>query len=97
MKITRIFLKISDLVEGYVDKGNDGVEGYGGALDIRPPYQREFVYDRPKQIAVIDSVLSNFPLSIMYWVDHENGRFEVLDGQQRILSICKFYNRENRK
>ena len=94
MEITRKIIPIRDIVSGYVDKGNDGVEGFGGNLDIRPPYQREFVYDRPKQIAVIDSVLSKFPLSIMYWVDHENGRFEVLDGQQRILSICKFHNRE---
>ncbi len=94
MDIKRQVVPIKLLIEGYVDKGNEGVEGFGGNLDIRPPYQREFVYDRPKQIAVIDSVLSKFPLSIMYWVDHENGRFEVLDGQQRILSICKFHNRE---
>ena len=94
MKIERRFIQVRAVVEGYVDKKNDGVEGFGGLLDIRPPYQREFVYDYNKQRAVIDSVLSKFPLSIMYWVDHENGRFEVLDGQQRILSICKFHNRE---
>lgn len=94
MEIKRHIIKVSELVEGYVDLGNEGVEGYGGVLDIRPPYQREFIYDDAKQQAVIDSVISGFPLGIMYWVDHEDGTYEVLDGQQRTLSICKFHNRD---
>ncbi|MGO1712155.1 MAG: HNH endonuclease family protein [Senegalia sp. (in: firmicutes)] len=94
MDIKRNIIKVSDLIEGYVDLGNDGVIGYGGKLDIRPPYQREFIYDDARQEAVIDSVTSHFPLGIMYWVDREDGTYEVLDGQQRIISICKFYNRD---
>lgn len=94
MNIKRNIIKISELVEGYVDLGNDGVIGYGGKLDIRPPYQREFIYDDARQQAVIDSVTSGFPLGIMYWVDREDGTYEVLDGQQRIISICKFFNRD---
>ena len=35
---------VSELVEDYVDDGHDGVRGFGGALDIRPPYQRVYVY-----------------------------------------------------
>lgn len=94
MKISKRSVKVKDLVEGYVDKRDEGVEGLGGNLDIRPPYQREFIYSDDKQQAVIDSVLSGFPLSIMYWVDLGNDRYEVLDGQQRTLSICKFISHD---
>lgn len=38
MKIELREISILDLVEGYHDDGDDGVVGYGGKLDIRPPY-----------------------------------------------------------
>ena len=50
MEIKRHIIKVSELVEGYVDLGNEGVVGYGGVLDIRPPYQREFIYDDVKPV-----------------------------------------------
>lgn len=90
MKIIRKTITVKELVKGYVDKGEYGVQALGGTLDIRPPYQREFVYSSDKQKAVIDSVFNKFPLGIMYWVDRQNGTYEILDGQQRTLSICKF-------
>ena len=61
MEIRRKTIRLNDLVEGYVDKGNEGVEGLSGTLDIRPPYQREFVYGDDRQQAVVDSVISGFP------------------------------------
>ena len=61
-------------------------------LDIRPEYQREFVYKEKQQQAVINSILNGFPLNTMYFVDRQDGSYEVLDGQQRILSICHFLN-----
>ena len=86
---------IRDLIVGYVDKGEEGVVAYNGKLDVRPPYQREFIYDDDKRDAVIDTVRKGFPLNSIYWVVHEDGKtFEVLDGQQRILSICQFCNTE---
>ncbi|HAP3453445.1 DUF262 domain-containing protein (plasmid) [Aerococcus urinaeequi] len=92
MEIKRKNVPIRDLIVGYVDLGNEGVEGWKGKLDIRPPYQREFIYTTEKQRAVIDSVRQHFPLGIIYWVDNtdKNNRYEVLDGQQRTLSICKY-------
>ena len=44
MKIELHRIKIRDLVDGYVDDAESGVRGCGGLLDIRPAYQREFVY-----------------------------------------------------
>ena len=78
------------LAEGYEEKADDNVLGYGGKLDIRPPYQREFVYDAKQSTAVIHSVMNGFPLNTMYWAVREDGRFEIVDGQQRTISICRY-------
>lgn len=94
MKIELFPVKVKDIFQGYKDSGEDGVAGYGGILDIRPPYQREFVYDLKQSEAVIHTVLNGFPLNIMYWVNKGSGQYEVLDGQQRSLAICKYLNHE---
>lgn len=96
MEIKLHKIRVRDVFQGYEDKGDDnGIVAYGGNLDIRPPYQRNFVYDEKDQRAVINTVLHDFPLNIMYWVitEEKNGiptKFEILDGQQRTLSIMKF-------
>ncbi len=94
MKIDYKEITIAELIKGYKSpaSGDEGVIGYDGDLDIRPPFQREFVYDAPRQEAVIRSVLAKFPLNIMYWACIDNNRFELLDGQQRTLSICRFWD-----
>ncbi|MBF2760613.1 MAG: DUF262 domain-containing protein [Ectothiorhodospiraceae bacterium AqS1] len=83
-------ITVRDLFEGYVDRGDEGVVGYGGALDIRPPYQREFIYKDKQRDAVIDTILKGFPLNVMYWAVCSDGDFEVIDGQQRTISICRY-------
>ncbi len=95
MKITLQQIKIRDLCAGYEDLSitEEGIVGYGGRLNIRPKYQREFVYDDKKRNAVIDTVWNNFPLNVMYWVktDGSDGmEYELLDGQQRTISICSY-------
>ena len=93
MKIQQRNIKVADLFYGYADNGDEGVVGYGGKLDIRPPYQREFVYDPPKRNAVIMSVLKSYPLNVMYWAVAGDG-FELMDGQQRTISLCQYLNNE---
>ncbi|MEG1371813.1 MAG: HNH endonuclease, partial [Mucinivorans sp.] len=66
MKIELKEITIRELVDNYDDKGLEGVVGYGGRLDIRPAYQREFIYDDKQRNAVIDTVMKNFPLNVMY-------------------------------
>lgn len=91
MKINLENIKIKDLVNSYLDNVSTGqVIGYGGNLNIRPEYQREFVYKEKERNAVIDTVQKGFPLNVMYWVEDGNGNFEVLDGQQRTISICEY-------
>ena len=88
MKIELHEILIKDLVEGYVNSDEEGVIGYKGLLNIRPKYQREFVYNDKQREAVIDTVIKGFPLNVMYWCKNEDGTFELLDGQQRTISIC---------
>lgn len=85
-------ISIEDLVNGYENnEDEDGsIVALDGKLDVRPPYQRSFVYDDKQRKAVIDTVLSGYPLNTMYWVEKDNGNYEILDGQQRTLSICQY-------
>ena len=92
MTIQLVHIKVRDLFNGYHDNGDNGVVAYGGKLDVRPAYQREFVYKPEQQQAVIDTLSKGYPLNVMYWADHGNGHYELIDGQQRTLSICTFLN-----
>src|SRR5680860_40348 len=83
-------MTVRDLAEGYQDNDEDGVVGYGGRLDIRPPYQREFIYKDKQRDAVVETVKKGFPLNVMYWSVRDDGDFEVIDGQQRTISICQY-------
>ena len=90
MKIDLHEITVREVAEGYVDNTEEGVVGYGGRLNIRPKYQREFVYDVKKRDAVLETIRKGFPLNVMYWVKNPDGTFEVLDGQQRTISFCQY-------
>lgn len=92
MEITLHQIKVRDLVKGYVDNQENGVRAYGGRLDVRPPYQREFVYKEKQRDAVIDTLTQGFPLNVMYWAVRDDGTYEIIDGQQRTVSICQYVN-----
>lgn len=92
MDITPLKITIRELTEGYEDNGEDGVVAYNGKLDVRPPYQREFIYKDKQRDAVITTVNDGYPLNVMYWAAKDNGTFEIIDGQQRTVSICQYVN-----
>lgn len=92
MKVELHKIPIKDVVKDYKDSAEEGVTAYGGKLDIRPKYQREFVYKDKQRDEVIKTIRKKFPLNIMYWVKKGDGNFEVLDGQQRTISIAQFVN-----
>lgn len=85
-------ITIKELSDGFEDNAENGVVGFGGKLDIRPPYQREFIYKDKQRDAVINTITKHFPLNVMYWAVREDGTFEVIDGQQRTISICQYVN-----
>lgn len=93
MTIKQIEVTVRDITTGYINNDEQGVRGYNGQLDIRPPYQREFIYNDKEQQAVITTVLHGYPLNVMYWVkrsDDAECPYEVMDGQQRTLSLCEY-------
>lgn len=90
MKIELREIAIRDVVAEYTNNQEDGVIGYAGKLNIRPRYQREFVYKDTQRNAVIETVRRGFPLNVMYWVRNADNTYEVLDGQQRTISICEY-------
>lgn len=84
-------LTIGELIKGFSENTKTGeVTSMNGLLNIRPPYQREFVYEDAKRNAVIYTVLDKCPLNVIYFAKLDDGKLEVIDGQQRITSICKF-------
>lgn len=106
MEIKLHEIQVQDVYAGYMDSQENGVVGFGGQLNIRPAFQREFVYNEKQRNAVIETVMKGFPLNVMYWVEDENrtvenstlgllmgyeGKaYELLDGQQRTLSLCQY-------
>ena len=90
MKIDLNEVTVRDLVQDYHDDGEGGVRGYGGRLDIRPPFQREFVYSDKQRDAVIETINKGFPLNVMYWAMRQDGTYEIIDGQQRTISAAQY-------
>lgn len=94
-------ITVRELSEAYEDNQEGGVVGYGGRLDIRPAYQREFVYKDKQRDAVIETVIKGYPLNVMYWAVREtihaqetDRQYEVMDGQQRTISVCQYVEGE---
>ncbi|MBQ8958812.1 MAG: DUF262 domain-containing protein [Bacteroidales bacterium] len=92
MQIELHKITVRELTQGYADNNENGVCAYGGHLDVRPPYQREFVYGEKERDAVIDTLTNGFPLNVMYWAVREDNTYEIIDGQQRTISICQYVN-----
>lgn len=98
MEIKERKVTVREITEDYFNDAEEGVVGYGGNLDIRPKYQREFVYKDNQRDEVIRTVLKGLPLNVMYWVDRgeqyeedpDEPRYEVMDGQQRTISLCEY-------
>ena len=93
MKINRIQITVSDLIAGYEERGDDGIEGvvaYGGRLDVRPAYQREYIYKDKDRDEVVRTIRQQFPIGVMYWSKVGDDHYELMDGQQRTISICRY-------
>ncbi len=85
--------KIKELCNGFVynELEGKGLFGLSGKLTIQPEYQRNYIYaDGKKDVAVIQSILSGYPLGLIYFNKISDDDLEVLDGQQRITSIGRF-------
>lgn len=88
MEIKLHKVSIREIVKDYIDNEENGVVGYGGKLNIRPAYQREFVYKEKQRNAVIETVTKDFPLNVMYWVEDEKAIMNFLtDNNARLVFV----------
>lgn len=90
MQIEQRKVTVREVTEGYFNDAEEGVTGYDDRLDIRPKYQREFVYKDNQRDEVIRTVMRGLPLNVMYWCRTRQDTYEVLDGQQRTISLCEY-------
>lgn len=84
---------VREVLDGFVflDGEGKGLYGLGGDLTIQPEYQRHYIYgEGGRDKLVIDSLLEGYPLGLLYFNVTDDGKLEVLDGQQRITSIGRF-------
>lgn len=89
----RTDITIAQICEGFVynEFEGKGLFGLSGKLTIQPEYQRNYIYaDGKRDVAVIDSILKGYPIGLIYLVEPVEGKYEVLDGQQRITSLGRF-------
>ncbi len=61
-----------------------------------PEFQREYVWDNAKASRLIESLLLNIPIPILYFAETQDAKWEVVDGHQRTLSIVRYMNNEFR-
>lgn len=92
MKIELKEITVRELTKDYQDNEDNGVIAFSGNLDVRPPYQREFIYKDKQRDAVIETILQGYPLNVMYWAVRDDETYEIIDGQQRTISICQYVN-----
>lgn len=61
-----------------------------GDLDVRPTFQRKYVWDVKKASRLVESILLGVPIPIVYTSELESGVEIVIDGQQRLMSLFSF-------
>ncbi|NDK08364.1 DUF262 domain-containing protein [Candidatus Gracilibacteria bacterium] len=61
-----------------------------GDLVLQPEYQRNFVMNQKQSSRLVESVLMDVPLPVIYLNEEKDGRYSVIDGQQRLTSFLTF-------
>ncbi len=77
----RIDMSFGELINLYKD----------GELIIRPQYQRYFRWKDKQKTALIESILLSIPIPPIFVAEIENGKWELIDGLQRMSTIITFF------
>ena len=86
-------ITVKEICDGFVynELEGKGLFGLSGKLTIQPEYQRNYIYaEENREAGVIESVLKEYPIGLIYFNKVGKDIFEVLDGQQRITSLGRF-------
>ena len=92
MKAKSLNIPLRELFKNYVNNDEEGVWAYGGKLCVRPSYQREYVYDEKRRNKVMDTIRKGMPINTIWFAKVGEDTYEVMDGQQRIISILNYLN-----
>ena len=57
-------------------------------IDVAPTYQREFRWDATRRSMLIESILLGVPVPSLFMASNKNGTWELVDGVQRLSTIC---------
>ncbi len=79
----------------YTEQGDPEIDSLykrfkSGRLNVQPEFQRQFVWDEIKSSRLIESVLLDIPIPIVYLSEEKDGKENVIDGQQRLTSFFSF-------
>ena len=93
--ILKTNITVKEICDGFVynELEGKGLFGLSGKLTIQPEYQRNYIYASDggkREMAVVDSILKEYPIGLIYFNKVSDSDFEVLDGQQRITSLGRF-------
>lgn len=93
--ILKTNITVKDICDGFMynELEGKGLFGLSGKLTIQPEYQRNYIYASDggkREMAVIESILKDYPIGLIYFNKVSENNLEVLDGQQRITSIGRF-------
>lgn len=81
LKTDRLDMSFGELMNLYQD----------GDLFITPEYQRVFRWSDFQQTRFIESVLLGIPIPPIFVAEDDDGKWEVVDGLQRISTIFSFF------
>lgn len=70
------------------------VEQWNDDTLVLPEIQREYVWDNPRASRLIESLLLNIPIPVLYFAETDEAKWEIFDGHQRIRSVVRFINNE---
>src|SRR3989344_1305448 len=91
--ILKTNVTVQEICDGFVynELEGKGLFGLSGKLTIQPEYQRNYIYaEENREAGVIESVLKEYPIGLIYFNKVGKDTFEVLDGQQRVTSLGRF-------
>lgn len=89
----------SDILTAHnlVQKIRDGYSQIHGGIVLDPVYQREYKFTEQKESSIIESLLLEIPIPVIYLskdIDSEIVTFNVIDGMHRLNSIYRYLNNE---
>lgn len=85
----KLFVKPYDrMVKDLVNDINEGM------IILDPDYQRNYVWNNKKASLLVESILLNIPIPVIYASEDDNGKWIIVDGLQRLYSLKRFYSNE---